>query len=31
MKYFTPELIVAYGSDDAATWKEAETRWGSAV
>jgi hypothetical protein len=27
MKYFTPELIVAYGADDPATWKEAEARW----
>ncbi len=30
MKYFTPELIVAYGSDDPATWKEAEARWDTA-
>jgi hypothetical protein len=30
MKYFTPELIVAYGSDDSATWKEAEARWDAA-
>ena len=27
MKYFTPELVVAYGSDDPATWKDAERRW----
>jgi hypothetical protein len=30
MKYFTPELIVAYGCDDPAAWKEAETRWDAA-
>jgi hypothetical protein len=30
MKYFTPELIVAYGSDDPAAWKEAEARWDAA-
>lgn len=30
MKYFTPELIVAYGSDDPAVWKEAEARWDAA-
>ena len=27
MKYFTPELVVAYGSDDPTTWKDAEARW----
>jgi hypothetical protein len=27
MEYFTPELIAAYGSDDAATWREAEACW----
>jgi hypothetical protein len=27
MKYFTPELIVAYGSDDSVIWKDAEARW----
>ena len=27
MKYFTPDLIVAYGSDDPAIWKEAAARW----
>lgn len=31
MKYFTPELIVAYGSDDPATWKLAEARWNAAL
>src|SRR5262249_40319648 len=30
MKYFTPELVVAYGSDDPATWKAAEARWDDA-
>lgn len=30
MRYFTPELIVAYGSDDPAIWKEAEARWDAA-
>lgn len=30
MNYFTPELIVAYGSDEPATWKEAEARWDGA-
>jgi hypothetical protein len=30
MKYFTPELVVAYGSDNPATWKDAETRWDNA-
>jgi hypothetical protein len=30
MKYFIPELIVAYGSDDSAIWKEAEARWDAA-
>lgn len=30
MKYFTPELIVAYGSDDPTIWKEAEARWDAA-
>lgn len=30
MKYFTPELIVAYGCDDAKAWKQAETRWDAA-
>jgi hypothetical protein len=30
MKYFTPELVVAYGSDDPATWKNAEARWDDA-
>ena len=30
MKYFTPELVVAYGSDDPATWKDAEARWDDA-
>ncbi len=30
MKYFTPELIVAYGSADPTTWKEAEVRWDTA-
>jgi hypothetical protein len=30
MKYFTPELIVAYGSDDPAIWKNAEARWDAA-
>jgi hypothetical protein len=30
MKYFTPELIAAYGSDDPATWKDAEARWDTA-
>lgn len=27
MKYFTPELIAAYGSDDPAIWKQAEASW----
>jgi hypothetical protein len=27
MKYFTPELIAAYGSDDPVTWKQAESGW----
>ena len=30
MKYFTPELVVAYGSDDSTTWKAAEARWDDA-
>lgn len=30
MKYFTPELVVAYGSDNPATWKDAEARWDDA-
>lgn len=30
MKYFTPELIVAYGADDPAVWKDAETKWEAA-
>lgn len=30
MKYFTAELVVAYGSDDPATWKAAEARWDDA-
>lgn len=30
MKYFTPELIVAYGSEDPATWKEAAANWEAA-
>lgn len=30
MKYFTPELIVAYGSDDPANWKQAESQWDAA-
>lgn len=30
MKYFTPELIVAYGSNDPTTWKQAEERWDTA-
>jgi hypothetical protein len=30
MKYFTPELIHAYGSDDPAVWREAERRWDAA-
>jgi hypothetical protein len=30
MKYFTPELIVAYGSDDPETWKEGQRRWEAA-
>ena len=30
MKYFTPELIAAYGSDDPATWGEATVRWDTA-
>jgi hypothetical protein len=30
VKYFTPELVVAYGSDDPATWKDAEARWDDA-
>jgi hypothetical protein len=30
MKYFTPELIIAYGADDPATWKDAEARWDDA-
>jgi hypothetical protein len=30
MKFFTPELIAAYGSDDPAIWKEAEARWEAA-
>jgi len=30
MKYFTPELLIAYGSDDPATWKDAEARWDEA-
>ena len=31
MNYFTPELIVAYGVEDSATWHEAEVRWEAAV
>jgi hypothetical protein len=27
MKYFTPELISAYGSDDSTSWQEVEDRW----
>jgi hypothetical protein len=27
MNYFTPELLLAYGSEDEATWKEGEARW----
>ncbi len=27
MKYFTPDLIVAYGSEESATWRDAEARW----
>src|SRR4051794_7422698 len=27
MKYFTPQLLAAYGADDGATWSEAEARW----
>jgi hypothetical protein len=27
MKYFAPDLIVAYGSDDPAVWQAAEARW----
>jgi hypothetical protein len=30
MKYFTPELIVAYGSEEPATWQDAEARWDAA-
>lgn len=30
MKYFTPELIVAYGADDPAIWKDAEAKWEAA-
>lgn len=30
MKYFTPELIAAYGSDDRSIWAEAEERWDAA-
>jgi hypothetical protein len=30
LNYFTPELIVAYGSDEPATWKDAEVRWDAA-
>lgn len=30
MKYFTPELIVDYGSDDPATWKDAAANWETA-
>lgn len=30
MKYFTPDLVVAYGSDDTDTWREAERRWDAA-
>lgn len=30
MKYFTPELIVAYGGDDPAVWKQAAARWDTA-
>jgi hypothetical protein len=30
MKYFTPELIVAYGSEEPTAWKEAEARWDAA-
>lgn len=30
MKYFTPELIHAYGSDDPAIWREAERHWDAA-
>jgi hypothetical protein len=30
MRFFTPELIVAYGADASATWKEAEARWDTA-
>jgi hypothetical protein len=27
MKYFTPDLVVRYGSDDPATWKAADAEW----
>jgi hypothetical protein len=30
MKYFTPELVVAYGSASPATWHDAEARWDDA-
>jgi hypothetical protein len=30
MKYFTPELLAAYGSDDPAIWQDAEARWEAA-
>jgi hypothetical protein len=30
MKHFTPELIVAYGSDEPSVWKEAAAKWETA-
>jgi hypothetical protein len=30
VNYFTPELIVAYGTDDLEIWKEAEAKWEAA-
>src|SRR5690606_35785224 len=30
MKYFTPQLLAAYGADDRPTWSEAEARWDEA-
>lgn len=30
MKYFTPELLLAYGSNDPAVYKDADARWDQA-
>jgi hypothetical protein len=31
VRFFTPELLLAYGSDDTAVWGDAEARWEEAL